>query len=106
MNSGKAVTIAMLLIALVAAVVAWWHNAKKGQAALEFWGGDVAYQIRTANDVELWLLSAVDSAQVADRQEAFGEQLFAAQFSARIEAAISGSTGYDSTGGRPIAPGG
>jgi hypothetical protein len=69
-GSGKLLTVLILLIAALAAAVAWWHHMNKGRRALAFWGGQVAYRMRTAESVELWVLASGD--EFPARQATFG----------------------------------
>jgi hypothetical protein len=67
MNSGKLVTIFVLLLGAMAAAAAWWHNMNKGRSALELWSGQVAHRIRTAESVNLWVLAPNDLVEPIDR---------------------------------------
>ena len=62
MNAGKLVTLLILVVAILAASVAWWHNLQKGRQALEYWGGRSAYLIRQAPIVRLSKLTPPASA--------------------------------------------
>ena len=75
---GKLLTLLILLIAVLAAALAWWHNMNKGRAALAFWSGSVAHRIRTADSVELWVLATGDDL-VARREDFGGRQFWMAQ---------------------------
>jgi hypothetical protein len=72
-NSGKLVTLGILLLALLAAGVAWWNNWSKGRRAMAYWGSQAASRIRLAPSVTLYELS--DAASVQDPESlALGPQ--------------------------------
>lgn len=51
--SGKVVILTILGLAILATSYAWWHQRQRGQAALDFWGQDIAFATRHAKQVEL-----------------------------------------------------
>ncbi len=55
-NSGKQFILGLLSVAMLMAAYAWWHHRQQGKLALDFWGAEVAYQLRHAPEVELWQL--------------------------------------------------
>ena len=57
MQSGKVTTILILAVALAAAGYAWWHQQKRGDAALQFWGSADAFRVRHGETVELLTLA-------------------------------------------------
>ncbi|MCA9262239.1 MAG: hypothetical protein KDA60_00260 [Planctomycetales bacterium] len=69
MQSGKYLTIGIVVISALAAGFAWLHHRTHGARALQFWGGEAAFLIRTAPEVRAFSLRRVD----ADSVEADGE---------------------------------
>jgi hypothetical protein len=56
LQRGKLVIVSMVVVALVAAAFAWWHQYQRGARVLAIWGPEHAGRIRLAGDCELWQL--------------------------------------------------
>lgn len=54
---GKLVVVALLLVGIVAALIAWQHQRQAGSRVLQMWGPDACYRIRLAPSCELLELS-------------------------------------------------
>src|SRR6478609_5030981 len=72
-SRGSVAVLAMIGLALVAAMFAWWWNYERGHQALKFYGADAATLIRTAPTVELFV-----SAPAQERSESGTEPASAA----------------------------
>ena len=57
LRRGQLVILVMLLAAMAAAGLAWWHQYRQGVRVLAFWGPDAARRIRLAPQCELWQLT-------------------------------------------------
>lgn len=56
LQRGKLVIISMVVVAILAAAFAWWHQYLRGARVLAVWGAEHAGRIRLADDCELWQL--------------------------------------------------
>lgn len=60
-DTGKALIIGIVLVALLMSGYAWWHQKQKGRRTLEFWGSRIALRLRYGKEIELLQLAAPDS---------------------------------------------
>jgi len=60
-NSGKTVIVGILVLALGATGLAWWHQRSVGRRALEYWGPDNAWIVRHGETSELLRLRSGES---------------------------------------------
>ncbi len=72
MQSGKIVTIGIILLGLLATAVSWWHQRQSGIQCLQYYGSQDAFQLRHAEQVELYRLGPPDSAVASGQLEVDG----------------------------------
>lgn len=74
MKSGKFVTIGIILLGLLATSVSWWHQRQSGIQCLRYFGSQDAFQLRHAEQVELYRLGPPDSPAAAMQIEVDGKK--------------------------------